>query len=124
GMRLGISSYTYGWAMGLTGSAPPSSPLSIDGLLQKAAELGVRVVQVADHPLLHRMSDADSTSLRNAARRLQIDLELGTRGIDPDHLRRYLSVAARLRCSLVRVIIETKDPRASIGEIVDTLRQV
>jgi sugar phosphate isomerase/epimerase len=123
-MRLGISTYTYGWALGVPGYPPPPSPLTLEGLLEKAAALSVRVVQIADNPRLQQMSDAELDTLREAAGRLRIDLELGTRGIDPDHLRRYLSAAVRLQSPLVRVIIETKNPRASTDDIVATLREV
>jgi sugar phosphate isomerase/epimerase len=93
-------------------------------LLQHAMELGVGVVQIADDPLLDRMSDAELSSLRGAANRCRLDLELGTRGIDPDQLRRYLHVAVRLQAPLVRVIIETKNANASTDEVVAQLRQV
>ena len=47
-MQLGISSYTYTWAVGVPGSMPPK-PLSAYDLVDKAFNLGLGVVQIADN---------------------------------------------------------------------------
>jgi sugar phosphate isomerase/epimerase len=91
--------------------------------LQKAADLGVRVVQLADDAQLHRLSDTELTSLRDAADRRGIDLELGLRGIAHDWLLSHLRVAVGLRAPLVRVIIEGT-PHPSTAEVVEALRAV
>jgi sugar phosphate isomerase/epimerase len=123
-MRLGIGTYTFGWAIGAPGSPSPPTPLTVHGLLLKAAALGVRVVQIADYPPLHALADMDLKALRKTAQRRGIALELGTRGIAPDHLRNYLDVARQLHATVVRVIIETQNPQPSTDEIVATLRKV
>src|SRR5438552_9106623 len=120
-MRLGVSTYTFGWALGVPGYPPPPSPLTVEGLLQKAADLGVRVVQLADDAQLHRLSDTELTSLRDAAGCRGIDLELGLRGIEPDWLLSHLRVAVGLRAPLVRVIIE-RTPHPSTADVVEALR--
>jgi sugar phosphate isomerase/epimerase len=122
-MRLGVSTYTFGWALGVPGYPPPPSPLTVEGLLQKAADLGVRVVQLADDAQLHRLSDAELTSLREAADCRGIELELGLRGIEPDWLLSHLRVAGELRAPLVRVIVEGT-PHPSTADVVDALRVV
>ena len=43
-MKLGIGTYSYMWAIGFDG-ARPASPMTAMALLEKARELGVRVVQ-------------------------------------------------------------------------------
>ena len=43
-MKLGIGTYTYMWSIGFPG-AQPKVPIDGLGLLRKAHELGVRVVQ-------------------------------------------------------------------------------
>lgn len=123
-MRLGISTSSFGWAAGVPGYAPPPAPLTLEGLLAKAEALGVHVVQIADNARLPQMSDAELAALHEAASRVQITLELGTRGIVPEHLRMYVSLAERLQAPLVRVIIETENPQATTTEIIETLRVV
>ena len=48
-MQLGISSYTFSWAVGIPGYPQPLQPLTALALLDRASELGVGVVQIADN---------------------------------------------------------------------------
>lgn len=123
-MRLGISSYTFAWAVGIRGYSTPPQPLTAEGLLQKAVQLGVRVVQIADNLPLDRLSEPALDELSRQARQLGIDLEVGTAGTDPDHLRAYLSLAVRLRSPLLRLVLDTEHSRLSPHEAVQALRQV
>lgn len=123
-MRLGIGSYTYVWAVGVPGYPPPPRPLTAFTLLEKATELGVRVVQIADNLPLDRMPDADRVTLVRQAEQLRIDLEVGTRGIRTDHLRRYLRIATELRSPILRVVTDTEDHKPTLDEIVGILRPV
>ena len=55
-MRLGIGSYTYTWAVGVPGHAPPS-PLSAADLVKKANAAGLHCAQIADNaPLTLRVA--------------------------------------------------------------------
>ncbi len=123
-MRLGIGSYTYVWSVGVPGYPPPSRPLTPPQLLARAAELGVRVVQIADNLPLDRLTDADLDDLLAAARRLGIDLEVGTRGCRPDHLRHYLRIAGRLRSPILRTILDADGHEPTPDETVGLLREV
>jgi 3-oxoisoapionate decarboxylase len=123
-MRLGVGSYTYVWSVGVPGSPPPPRPLSTPGLLDKAAELGVRVVQVADNLPLDRLTDAEFDELIARARRLGLALEVGTRGCRPDHLRRYLRIAERLGSPILRTILDADGHEPTPGEAVELLRAV
>ncbi|HEU5081466.1 MAG TPA: sugar phosphate isomerase/epimerase family protein [Opitutaceae bacterium] len=122
-MKLGLSSYTYVWATGVPGFPQPKQPLTAFDLLERARELGVRVVQLADHMPVHRLSDLEIDRLRERASELQIDIELGTSGIAPDHLQTYLRLATRLRAKLLRTVTDTAGERPTPGECVALLRQ-
>ena len=122
-MQLGISSYTYTWAIGVPGHVP-AQPLTADGLLSKANNLGVHVVQVADNLPLDALSDSDLTKLDRLAGAQDIALEVGTRGIAPDHLRRYITLAERLRSPILRVVIDTPTHHPTVDEVVDTFRSL
>jgi sugar phosphate isomerase/epimerase len=106
-VRLGISSYTYAWAIGVPGYPPPSQPLTPLGLLDKAVELGVRVVQFADNLPLDQLSDSELDALAKHATRCQIEIELGAQGIAPNYIRNQLVLAQRLRASLLRLVMDT-----------------
>jgi hypothetical protein len=74
-MRLGISSYTYVWSVGVPGFPAPSQPLTPMGLLEKAVQLGVRVVQIADNLPLHRLTTTELDTLAGAAQSHLSDTE-------------------------------------------------
>jgi sugar phosphate isomerase/epimerase len=117
-MKIGVSSYTWTWAVGIKGYEPPD-PLDAFGLIEKARSLGVSVLQLADNPPLHRMDDATLTEIAAAADRAGVSIEVGTRGIEPDHLSRYLYIAKILNSPLVRSITHEIDDGA-----VSRLKQV
>jgi 3-oxoisoapionate decarboxylase len=123
-MRLGISSYTYVWAVGVPGYPQPSGPLTAEGLLAKAVELNVGVVQIADNLPLDRMMSAQIDSLSRRATELRIELEVGTCGIVPAHLRTYLALAVKLRSKIVRVVIDTATSEPTPADAVAALSEV
>jgi sugar phosphate isomerase/epimerase len=120
-MRLGIGSHTFGWAVGVPGFPPPPNPLTPLGLLDKASAAGVSVVQIADNLPLHALADHELDTLRRQASDRDITLEIGTRGIAPEHLRRYLRIAGRLGSRLLRVVFDTVTHHPTLPEIVETL---
>jgi sugar phosphate isomerase/epimerase len=122
-VKVGISSYSYTWAIGVPGY-PPERPLDAVGLLRKAVALGVGLVQFADNLPLHQLLPAELVRLEQAARDLDVSIEVGARGIAPGHLFAYLDLALRLGSPLVRVVVDTDEHQPSEPEIVDTLRSL
>jgi 3-oxoisoapionate decarboxylase len=120
-MRLGISSYTYPWAIGVPGYPSPARPMTRLDLLDQAVALGVRTVQFADHMPLHRLSDAELDALRRQADERHLEIELGTSGIERVQLMRYLDLAVRLRAKLLRTVTDTATHRPSPSEAVHLL---
>lgn len=111
-MQLGISSYTYTWAIGVPGY-PPERSLDAVGLLRKAVALGVGLAQIADNLPLHQLLPAELKRLEQAARDLDVAIEVGTRGIAPGHLFAYLDLALRLGSPIVRVVVDTAEHQPS-----------
>lgn len=106
-MRVGLSSYTFPWAIGLPGSLP-EQPLTAVGLIRKAAAAGVPVVQFADNLALHTASDDQLAQLERVSKESGVSIELGARGIG-DHLDSYVSLARRFGTDFVRVVIDRGD---------------
>ncbi|HWR50738.1 MAG TPA: sugar phosphate isomerase/epimerase family protein [Bryobacteraceae bacterium] len=103
-MKLGIGTYAYTWSMGLPGAMPERPMTGLD-LLAKARELGVRVVQFG--PNYNYEPELDAIIER--AREWGIELEIGTKGIEPDHLRKWIGVAKRAGSTLLRSLPECVD---------------
>ena len=122
-MWLGISSYTYTWAVGVP-RHPSPGPMTAMNLLNKAARLGVRVVQIADNLPLDRLSASELSALAQRAAEREISIEVGTRGIAHDQLRTYLQLAECLRSPILRVVVDTADHHPSEDEVVETVRTV
>jgi 3-oxoisoapionate decarboxylase len=123
-MRLGISSYTYVWAVGVPGYPQPRQPLTALELLAKTTELGVSVLQIADNLPLDQLPAGVLDRLAGQADERGITIEAGTCGIQPQHLRIYLDIAVKLRSPLLRVVIDTADSHPSPDEVVSLLREV
>jgi 3-oxoisoapionate decarboxylase len=121
-MRLGLSSYTYVWSVGVPGYPLPAEPLTPLGLITKAAAQGIRVVQIADNLPLVNLTAAELDILSGAAKSLDIEFEVGTTGIDPENLRRYLQIAKQLGSPIVRTLLDRDDHNPSPDEAVYTLR--
>ena len=122
-MQLGISSYTFTWAIGVPGH-PPEHPLTAIGLLERAAELGVSLVQVADNLPLEHASVAEVADFQKRATDLQLTVELGTRGIDLDHLKNCLSLAHRLNAKLLRVVVDTATDHPKADTVINNVSRL
>lgn len=98
--KIGLSSYAFFWQL----SDKVSEPLSIHDALRRTAELGVGLFQICDYAPLDSMSDDELAAVRRTADSLGITLELGTKGIRPEHLLRFLHIARILEANLLRTM--------------------
>ena len=104
-MELGISSWTLPWSIGVKGYPQPPCPLGVMGLLDKAVEANVVVVQIADNLPLHELPEPELDRLREAAHERGLTLEAGTRSLDPEHLARYITIAHRIGARFLRTVL-------------------
>ncbi|QMC72885.1 sugar phosphate isomerase/epimerase family protein [Escherichia fergusonii] len=111
-MKTGLSTWAYFWQ--LSEKAP--KPLSLFDAIDDSHRLGATVFQICDYPQIAQWSSGERTRLAEHAARAGITLELGTKGIKPDHLQRYLAIAAELECSLLRTMINSPDHRPTLSE--------
>lgn len=120
-MRLGIGTYAYMWSIGFPG-AQPERPLTALDLMTKARELGVRVVQFGPNLPLDSLPDSELEEVVQRAREWDIELEVGTRGIETEHLRRQIALTKHVGAALLRTIPEIADGRgATVPEMVNYL---
>jgi sugar phosphate isomerase/epimerase len=87
-MKLGIGSYTYMWSIGEAG-------MTARGLIDKAVELGVKVVQFGPNLPLDAAPDLDPRGL---------EIEMGTKGLDAGRLAAQAEFAARAGVRLLRTV--------------------
>ena len=123
-MQLGIGSWTFAWAVGTTQGPRPRDPLTALGVLKKARELGVDLVQYADNLPLHVLPEDELRQVRDAAREEGLTVEVGTRGIEPDLLLRYLEIARFFGSKLVRTLTGRAGDKPDLARAAACLRQV
>lgn len=104
-MQIGIGTYALFWEF----QDGNPRPLSIAGMIDRAAELGCEVFQICDDPRIEEENAAGLRALRERAASQGLALELGTRTIDPAHLHRYLDIAAQLGARTLRSMIQAPE---------------
>ena len=123
-MRLGIGSWTYGWATGVSGYPPPARLLTAMDLIDRAHTYGLDIAQIADNLPVHELSSTDLATLRDHATETGIAIELGTVGFEREHLQRYLSLAMFLGARIVRTLIRTPDGKPDLTYAERCIRSV
>jgi sugar phosphate isomerase/epimerase len=116
-VRLGISSYTYGWAVGLAGH-PSACPLDENGLLDKAREHGVGLLQIGDNLPLHTFEAARLDRLAARAAQEGVELEVGARRLTVERLAEYVAIARRLGARLLRFVIDDRDYHPTPEQVI------
>jgi 3-oxoisoapionate decarboxylase len=123
-MRLGISSHTYAWGIGVSGFPQPARPLDAFDLVRKAVALDVPVVQIADNLPLHAVTPSARRDLKTFASESQVDLEVGTAGIGRAHLLSYLAIARELGSPILRTLLDHNGQKPTVRESISALRDV
>jgi sugar phosphate isomerase/epimerase len=85
--------------------------------------LEVDVVQIADNLPLHTRSLAEIGRLQRETQMLRLQVEVGTRGIAPEQVRRYLEIVQQFGSPLLRVV-DTSEYHPAPEEIVTILRDL
>ncbi|MBE2270726.1 MAG: sugar phosphate isomerase/epimerase [Anaerolinea sp.] len=119
---LGLGSYGVGWNIGVPGYDQPAHPLDAFGMLRLADELGLRLVQYADNLPLDALSTDEQARLRDEGHARKIAFEVGTRGIQTDHLHRWIEIAAYFGSPILRVVVDTKTHHPDPDEVVTLVR--
>lgn len=122
-MRLGISSWTYPWSIGLPGFPSPAHPMRLTDLFARASELKAGVVQVADNLPLHTLDAAELRDARDQASELHLTIEVGTRGVEPAQLLQYLNLAVSFDATLVRTLIHSPSAQLSLEQAENWIRE-
>jgi sugar phosphate isomerase/epimerase len=118
-MAYGISTYAYFWR--ISDRAP--EPMTLPAMLRDTAALGGEVFQICDYAPIESYDRARLADVRATADDLGLALELGTRGIRPEHLLKYLDMAGELGVTLVRSMLNTADHRPDTAEAVALLKE-
>ena len=120
-MKLGISSFTFPWAIGGIEADYPVAMSALE-LLERAHEFKADVLQIADNLPIGGLTDGELLKLKAQADSYGIALEVGTRGIKSENISNFLRIAQLLGSPILRVVIDSKGHEPSITEIVKLLK--
>lgn len=115
-MKLGINTYAFMWSIGFEG-ASPRRPLSAMDLLVRTRELGLKVLQVGPNLPLDKLPEHQLDEFIQKAREWNITLELGTRGLDYEHLVKQVDLARKIGSDLLRTVPELNGKPAAATDI-------
>lgn len=121
-MKLGISSYTYGWAVGVPGHMP-ETPMGLEDLIEQARAFGLTLLQVGDNLPLDRLPRETLQQARAALERYGIELEIGIRGLLDDRIEKYIELCRFFSAKLLRVVVDEGSYEPSEEEIIATLQK-
>jgi 3-oxoisoapionate decarboxylase len=120
-MILGLSSYTFGWAVGVSGH-PPMHPLDEHGLLDMCSRLGVKLLQIGDNLPLQGFDESRLDRLATRAISDRVHLEIGARRLTLANIETHVAIAHRLHAKLIRFVIDDTDYHPTFEAISTVLR--
>jgi 3-oxoisoapionate decarboxylase len=121
-MKIGISTYALRWEWEFLDKL--DNPLDLYGMIKKVRDFGAEVLQICDYPLIEKMTLEELHALRKNAEGLGVELELGTQGVHPDHLLKYLRIANAIGSKVLRSMVHDRVNKPSISEAEEWLRTV
>jgi len=122
-MKLGLSSYTFCWAVGVRGHEP-ACPLDELGLLDKCREHGVKLLQLGDNLTLPAFDEARLDKLARRSAQEGVELEIGARCLTQERVAGYVGIARRLNAGLIRFVIDDVDYHPKPEDVIQILRDV
>jgi sugar phosphate isomerase/epimerase len=122
-MKLGISSYTYTWAIGFPGSLPEKQ-LSAFDLVDKAFLSGLNLVQIADNLPLEIWSAEHLFDLYSYAEKKKISIEMGGRGLTPEHTIQSLKTAIALHSPILRMVIDGASFEPDLKSVISIIKEL
>lgn len=122
-MQLGLSTYSFPWAIGAT-DPKSSDPLTAIDLLRYAAAKNIYCVQFGDNMPLDTLSEKDFNYLQQTAQAFKIDIEVGTRRLTVENILLYLSIAQKLKSVFLRVVIDDADFHPDEQQVIDVIKRL
>jgi sugar phosphate isomerase/epimerase len=115
---IGLGTYAFFWQH----SERVPQPLSLVGAFEATRALDVELFQICDYAPLEQMGAAELTDAAATARDLGLTIELGTKGIEPDRLARFVDLAGVFDAPLVRSMLYSPDTRPTLTRAEEWLR--
>jgi 3-oxoisoapionate decarboxylase len=100
----------------------PFSPMDELGLLDRALEHGVKLLQIGDNLPLHTFDLARLDRLASRAASEGVKLEIGARRLTVERCANYATMARRVNAALIRFVVDDSGFHPSPEELTGVLR--
>jgi sugar phosphate isomerase/epimerase len=117
---MGLGSYAFFWRH--SDRAP--EPLSLEDELRQTRVAGLGRFQICDYGPLLDFSDTELRRAKAVADECGVIIELGTKGVDVDHLARFVELAVIFDARLLRSMVLPADLDHGLGGVEDGLRRI
>ncbi len=104
-MILGLSSFAFGWSIGIEGQIP-NRPFNELDVVNATLNAGLHLLQIGDNLPLHSLSDERLEKLKIDLQKNNIQLEIGARKLTAQNLSKYLDLARYFGCPILRFVID------------------
>lgn len=122
-MILGISSFTYGWAVNYnTDGAGIAAYEQV--LINKALAFGLKCLQIGDNLPVHAFDKKRLSDLKSRVTEYAMRIEIGARGLTDEHLEQYIQLADYMGAPLLRFIIDGPGFEPDDEMVVKTIKNV
>jgi sugar phosphate isomerase/epimerase len=122
-MKIGLGSYALAWSIGVAGNMP-EHPMDIYQFLDFAHDAGFDLVQIADNLPLSQFSENELHQIKEKTEALDIDIEVGTRGMTIENVHKYLEISTILGSPILRVVIDQQGFVPDLSEIHRIIREL
>jgi len=121
-MRLGVTSYTYRWAVGgdfrFGDNFKPKKAVDVFSLVDKVSKLGLEVLQISNNVNIEMISE-NYTNLGETAKAKGVALQLGAEGVNTIIVSKYAEIADLIGAHLLNVYSTEREP---IREVAKRIR--
>lgn len=108
---IGLGTYAFFWQH----SERAPEPLTLRGAFEATRALDVDLFQICDYAPLEHLGERELAEAAAAARDLGITVQLGTKGIAPERLHRFLRLAEVFDARLVRSMLSGPEGMPSLA---------
>ncbi|HEC42650.1 MAG TPA: hypothetical protein ENI20_07470 [Bacteroides sp.] len=122
--KLGISSWTYPWAVGVSKGPRLKRRMDVLEILENARSLGIGLVQYSDNLPLENLPWETLVKLKRLSSEYNIKSEVGTRCVEPKHLLKFLEIAIFLKSPILRTLPCHHGKYLPVSEVEKNLREV
>ena len=121
-MKIGLSSYTYGWGVGIS-LHKPDKPLSFMELIERTKEFDLNLLQVCDNLPLVSLTENEFEQASKKLAEYGIEIEIGIGVLNDDEISQHLGIAEKLGARLMRTLISSSGNILKEEEILCILRR-